>query len=191
MNRKNVVRTALIVVGAIVLWFGFGVISAQRACAHDPRFACSPRSAQNSVRVPDASKSWAYYGRLVPGQSDTYAFDVPQQLGVPMSLLIEATDVGNPARPQAIVRDAAGATVATLDIHQHEPMYEPFSGVNYLTTPERRFVLAPGAYTAIVTMEGGSQPQRYVFAIGEAEKFGIGEIPYVLGAVYRVKTRGY
>ena len=189
--RKNVVRATLVVACAILLWFGFGLISAQRACAHDPRFACSPRPAQSSVRVPDASKSWAYYGRLVPGQSDTYTFEVPRQLGVPMSLLIEAADAGDPARPQAIVKNAAGATVATLDLHQHEPMYEPFSGINYLTTPDHRFVLAPGHYTATVTMNGGLQPQRYVFAIGEAEKFGIGEIPYVLGAVYRVKTRGY
>lgn len=181
----------LVVLVAVGMWFVAGITSAQVACAHDPRFACSPRSADRAVQIPDPSKSWAYYGRLLAGASDTYRFTVEQQLRVPMSLLIEVPDASNPARPSIALTDERGKTVAVWDFTRSERFHEPFSGLDYLTTPQRNEVLAPGTYAATVTMHGGTLPQRYVFAIGEAEKFGVGEIPYVLGAVYRVKTRGY
>ena len=191
MKRKNVMRSGLIILGAFVLWVGVGFASAQTACAHDPRFTCSPRAPQNPVRVPDAAKSWAYYGRLTPGESDTYTFDVPQRLGVPIQLLVESADAANPARPAVTVTDESGKPAVSIDFQRTETFHEPFSGLDYVTTPAQMYVLSPGHYIATVSMRGGSAPQRYVFAIGDAEKFGVGEIPYVLGAVYRVKTRGY
>lgn len=191
MNRKNIGRAVAVFVAVVALWLIVGISSAQTACAHDPRFACSPRAADNAVRIPDPAKSWAYYGRLAPGATDTYTFDVPRQLGVPITLLVETADASNAARPALTIRNAAGKTAVAVDFARSQTFHEPFSGLDYLTTPDHVYVLEPGRYTAAVTMQGGISPQRYVFAIGSAEKFGLAEIPYVLGAVHRVKTRGY
>jgi len=189
--RARVLRIVGVVCVALLLWFLIGALSAQRACAHDPRFACSPRSAGDSIRIADPEKSWAFYGRLAISQSDTYAFEVNHPIVVPISLLVERADAANPARPLLHVVSVDGKSLALIDFRKTVTFYEPFSGIHYLSTPQRELSLRSGAYIATVTMRGGSAPQRYVLAFGEAERFGIGEIPYVLGAIYRVKTRGY
>jgi hypothetical protein len=191
VRRKRLAQAVTFAAGALVLWIVFGFVSAQTACAHDPRFACSPRGADNPIPIRDPAKSWAYYGRLSSGQSGTYAFEVKEPLRVPISLLIEEADAANPARPALQIENGRGADAVQLDLSRSERFHEPFSGIDYLSTPDHTYVLSPGLYRATVAMKGGNGPQRYVFAIGEAEKFGIAEIPYVFGAVYRVKTRGF
>jgi hypothetical protein len=189
--RSFVFRTVLIFVLALAVWLGFGFFGAQRACAHDPRFACSPRDSQHAILISDPAKSWAYYGRLSDGQRDVYGIFVKNAMVVPVSVLIEKSDVGNGARPVLTISDMHDRVLATRDLRAPSSFFEPFSRVEYLTSDQRNVSLAPGLYQAFVTMRGGSAPQRYVMAIGSEEWFGFDEIPYVLGAMRRVNAVGY
>ncbi|MGC1381120.1 MAG: hypothetical protein WA814_08885, partial [Candidatus Baltobacteraceae bacterium] len=189
--RRWVSRAALVIALAMIGWFAFGWLSAQTACAHDPRFACSARDGQHAIPIRDPGKSWAYYGRLKSGEFDTYALAVRRESPIPVNLLIESADAAAPGRPRAVVRDQSGSVIATVSFDRSQPFYEPFSRISYLATPVRQLRLLPGLYAVAVTMDRAPSPQRYVLAIGSAERFGIGEIPYVLGAIHRIRARGY
>ena len=141
--------------------------------------------------IPDPQKSWAYYGRLAAGQRDVYHFVVRDSLTVPLNVSIEKADVANPGRPRVVVRDSSARVVATVPFDRAQPFYEPFSRVSYLTTPDRQLHLSSGTYSIAVTMDRATLPQRYVLAVGTSERFTLGEIPYVLGAVHRIRARGY
>jgi len=175
---------------AVVVWAGAGYFSALSACAHDPRFACSPRSQDHPVTIPDAGKSRAYYGSLAASGSDRYRFDLAAPLSVPVNLLVDDRDVKNASRPVfKLERD--GTTVSRIDFVHWEKFYEPFSREGYVETPERQLLLPAGHYVATVTMEGGVAPQRYTLAIGNAERFSVFEVPYVLGAIHRIRALQY
>jgi len=176
---------------AVVAWFAFGWLSAQTACAHDPRFSCSPRDAQHAVVIPDPQKSWAYYGRLARGQRDVYRVVLRDRLTVPLSASIEKADAVNPGRPRVVVLDSSARAVATVPFDRVQAFYEPFSRISYLTTPNRDLRLSPGTYSITVTMDRATVPQRYVLAVGSLERFTVGEIPYVIGGVHRIRARGY
>lgn len=182
-------RLGALVALAILLWAAFGYFSAQSACAHDPRFACSPRTAQNPVHIPDASKSWAFYGTLRRGETDRYEFDLPMRTTVPVNLLVDVRDSNNPARP-ALTIERDGESIKSIDFSRAGKFYEPFSRENYVDTPSQDLVLDPGHYTATVSMNGEA-PQRYTLAIGEAERFTVFEIPYVAGAIHRIRALQY
>ena len=184
-------RIVLILVAAVVVLFAAGVLSAGTACAHDPRFACSPRGTDRPIRIADPRKSWAFYGDLEPHETDHYRFRLQQPATIPANLLIDERDAANPARPVAVVANARGTTVATLDLRAPVNFYEPFSRVHYLSSPVERLSLPAGSYTVDVSMRGGREPQRYAFAIGEEERFGLTEIPFVLGAIYRIHNRKF
>ena len=173
------------------VWFAFGWLGAQTACAHDPRFSCSPRDAQHAVVIPDPQKSWAYYGRLARGQQDVYHVVLRDRLRVPLSILVEKADAVNPARPRVAVRDSSTRAMATVLFDRVQAFYDPFSRISYLTTPDRELQLSPGTYSITVTMGRATLPQRYVLAVGSLERFTTGEIPYVIGAVHRIRARGY
>jgi hypothetical protein len=181
-------------VAAIAL-FAIAVVaylSAGTACAHDPRFACSPRGTHDPIAVSDPQKSWAFYGHLAPGETDRYTIVVRQPIHVAWSLLVDARDAANPSRPAIRVSDAAGYERAHLDFAHAETFYEPFSRERYTTTPASTLVLPAGTYDAVVRMRGaGTTPQRYTFAVGDAERFSITEIPYVLGAIHRIRALRY
>ncbi|MFY9886411.1 MAG: hypothetical protein WCB01_09885 [Candidatus Cybelea sp.] len=181
---------AALVLAAIV-WFAFGWLGAQTACAHDPRFSCSPRDAQHAVAIPDAQKSWAYYGRLARGQRDIYRVVLRDRLTVPLSVSIEKADAVNPGRPRVAVRDSSVRAIAIVPFDRVQAFYEPFSRISYLTTPNRELHLPSGTYSITVTIDRATLPQRYVLAVGSLERFTVGEIPYVIGAVHRIRTRGY
>jgi hypothetical protein len=176
---------------AVIVWFAFGWLSAQTACAHDPRFSCSPRDAHHAILIPDPQKSWAYYGRLSRGQTDAYRIVLRDRLTVPLSVSIEKSDAANPGRARVLVRDSAGHAVATVSFDRVQTFYEPFSRISYLTTANRQLLLSPGTYSIAVTMDRASLPQRYVLAVGSSERFTVGELPYVVGAVHRIRARGY
>ncbi len=176
--------------GAIV-WFAFGLVDAQTACAHDPRFPCSPRDAQHPVLIPDPQKSWAYYGRLARRQRDVYHVVLRDTLLLPLSVSVEKADAGNPGRPRVIVSDSSARVVATVPFDRVQAFYEPFSRISYLATPSLELRLSPGTYSINVTMDRATLPQRYVLAVGSLERFTVGEIPYVIGAVHRIRVRGY
>ncbi|MHB8461945.1 MAG: hypothetical protein ACYDA1_04810 [Vulcanimicrobiaceae bacterium] len=183
----------LVAVIAAGVWFIAGWSDAGRACAHDPRFACSPRPDTHPIAITDPQKSWAFYGRLGSGQTDTYTVSTAKAVTVPWQLLIERTDEGNAARPRALVRNQQGREIATLDLRSDatQTFFEPFSRIDYLATIAKPLTLTSGTYTITVGMEPSGTPQRYVMAIGQDERFGLGEIPYVFGAIRRVQTRGY
>ncbi len=191
MTRRRILRAAGLTLLLLLAWLGSGSIGAQRACAHDPRFACSPRDAAHAVRINDPTKSWAFYGRLRPRQNDEYRFRLERAATVPWNLLVEKGDAGNLARPVATLTDAAGTTIARATLAHAQSFYEPFSGINYLSSPPVNLHLAAGSYHIDVAMQGPGSAQRYVLAIGAKERFGLWEIPYVLGAIYRIKTRGW
>lgn len=176
---------------AAIVWFAFGWFDAQTACAHDPRFSCSTRDAQHAIVIPDAQKSWAYYGRLARGQRDIYRVVLRDHLTVPLNSSIEKADAVKPGRPRVVVRDSYGRAIATVPFDRVQAFYEPFSRISYLTTPDRELHLSPGTYLITVTMDGATLPQRYVLAIGSLERFTVDEIPYVIGAVHRIRARGY
>lgn len=185
-------KRALSFLGALAaLLFLTGLLSAGTVCAHDPRFACSPRPRENPVQIGDVSKSWAFYGSLARGQRDFYVFTAKHPTIVPMSILVDARDAANPARPVLIVYDRRNRAVAQSDFARAVAFYEPFSRVRYVSSEEQLISFAPGTYTAIVSMQGGKQPQRYAFAVGRDERFSVFEIPYVLGAVYRINGRRF
>lgn len=184
---RKVLLSALAFVGVIVL-ISFG--SAQVACAHDPRFACSPR-AGNPINITDPSKSWAYYGHLGPGQIDVYRFTVPKPLNVPWNVLLDQRDAATAGRPTAIITDGTGRAVAKANLERPITFYEPFSGQHYLMSPDQTVRLAPGRYEVRVSIPGASGRQRYTLAIGEAERFSPFEFPYLFGAVLRIRTQRY
>ncbi|HYL28244.1 MAG TPA: hypothetical protein VEW74_10460 [Candidatus Nitrosotalea sp.] len=184
-------RIGLTFIAALGLWIGVAYSAAQRACAHDPRFVCSPRTAAQPVRIPDASKSWAYYGGLAANQSDEFTFTLTRSAAVPWTLLLDTRDVKNPARPAAALFDSQGRVIAGLDFAGGwSRFYEPFSRESYLQSGIDQLNLSPGTYRIVVTMSGTAR-QRYVMAIGEAERFSPLEIPYVAGAVARIRAQRY
>ena len=185
-----VARVALTLGAALVVWLAVGCFSAQVACAHDPRFVCSPRTGEHPVAIPDASKSWAYYGGLARNQSDAFALRIDRPVKVPWSLLIDRRDAGNPARPVGTLYDAAGNVVASVTFSARQSFYEPFSRESYVESSVVSLRLAPGRYSIVVRTTGG-QRQRYVMAIGEAERFSPFEIPYVVGAIARIRALRY
>lgn len=176
---------------ALALFIVAGAFSAETACAHDPRFACSARDASHPVVVSDPAKSWAFYGRLAQGQEDHYSVQARAKTSVPVSILLDARDAANPARPVASVYDAAGTMIERITLSSPVKFYEPFSRVRYLTSGEREITLAQGSSTVVITMRGGSKPQRYAFAIGRDERFSVLELPYIAGAIYRIHTRKF
>lgn len=184
-------RALIVAVSSIAVVVAAGALSAGRACAHDPRFVCSPRTRDDAVAVRDPAKSWAFYGRLNAAQSDHFTVSAARAIRVPVSLLVDERDAANPARPSLSVNDVRGSRVASIDMHRSESFYEPFSRVRYLSSPERFVQLNTGTYDFVVTMRGGPSAQRYTFALGSEERFGITELPFVLGAVVRIHNRDY
>lgn len=168
-----------------------GALSAGRACAHDPRFACSPRDANHPIVVADPQKSWAFYGRLGAGERDRYAIETPHAVAVPVQLLVDERDAANPARPVAAVSDASGRALGTIELTQTQSFFEPFSRVTYIESPDRLVRFPAGRSTIDVTMLGGTQSQRYALAIGSDERFSPWEMPYLLGAIYRIHGRKF
>lgn len=178
---------ALAIVLAVTLIAG--VLSAGVACAHDPRFACSPRDA-NPVVISDPSKSWAFYGHLAPRGHDRYRVQASAALAVPVQLLVDQRDAANPARPVATIADERGRTLATIAVDPKHTFFEPFSRVSYVTSDERTIRFPAGATWIDVAMQGG-ESQRYTLAVGSEERFSPLEMPYLLGAVYRIHTRSF
>ena len=187
--KRGLLRIGGFAAIALAVWVVVGSLTAQTACAHDPRFVCSPRPQSHPVLIPDAGKSWAYYGSLASGQHDAFVFSIDRPLDVPWQLLVDRRDAFNPARPQATLSGPGG--VAARVTSEDTAFYEPFSRLSYVTSPDRTLHLQPGAYAVDVTMVRGDRPQRYVMAIGSAERFGLGEIPYVLGAIARIRAQRY
>lgn len=183
-------RIALVFGVALAIWVAIGCFSAQVACAHDPRFVCSPRAAEHAVAIPDAGKSWAYYGGLAPGQSDAFVLRVDRSIAVPWNLLVDVRDAGNPARPVGTLYGAAGHAIASVAFSGNRSFFEPFSRESYLESPSVTLRLTPGSYSLFVRMSSGPR-QRYVMAIGEAERFSPLEIPYVVGAIARIRALRY
>jgi hypothetical protein len=184
-------RVVAAIAVALTLIVGAGVFSAQTACAHDPRFACSPRTASHPIAVSDPAKSWAFYGRLAQGQEDHYFIQARGMTRVPISILLDVRDTGNAARPVASVYDGAGKIIERIALSNPTSFYEPFSRVQYLSSGERDITLEQGRSTVVITMHGGSEPQRYAFAIGRDERFSVLDLPYVAGAIYRIHTRKF
>ena len=185
-------RVLLVLAAVIVVLVIAEIFSAGRACAHDPRFACSPRSESNPIVISDATKSWAFYGRLAGDQEDHYVVTTASGAQrIPMSILVDVRDAANPARPRATLYDQSGRTLASVDLANAQPFYEPFSRVRYLTSPERLVDLGAGTFTIVIAMQHGGAAQRYTFAFGRDERFGVLEIPYLLGAIYRVHNRRF
>lgn len=146
------VRVGLVFGAAFMLWVVAGYSAAQIACAHDPRFVCSPRSAAHPVAIPDAGKSWAYYGGLAGAQRDTYSLSVDRATAVPWNLLVDARDASNSARPEATLYDVAGRVVARLTFSRVQIFYEPFSRESYVESQTLVLHLLPGYYKIVVSV---------------------------------------
>ena len=184
-------RIILVLFAFLAVVVAAGALSAGRACAHDPRFACSPRSASDPIAISDPEKSWAFYGRLAASQEDHYAITTRNAVRVPVSILVDERDAANPGRPEVSVLDARGNVTSTIGMARTVSFYEPFSRVRYSSSPERMVAFEPGSSAIIVRMHGADAPQRYVLAIGSEERFSVLEIPYLLGAVYRIHERRF
>ena len=186
------VRRALTVIAVgFATLVGAGALSAGRACAHDPRFACSPRDAKHPISVSDPEKSWAYYGRLSAGTEDRYEVVTARAVTVPVQLLIDQRDAGNPLRPIAVIADPAAREISRIDLAQNRWFFEPFSRVTYLSSVKRTVSLPAGISSITVTMHGAGAPQRYTLAIGTVERFSVWELPYIVGAAFRIHARQF
>lgn len=191
-NRGRFVKRALLAIAiALFVLVTADAFLAGRACAHDPRFVCSPRSRNDPVVVSDPKKSWAFYGDLGAGDTDHYLIQTPQTIAVPVQVLVDQRDAVNPARPVVTVAAASGRAIATIDLKRAQPFYEPFSRVTYLQSADRVLTLRAGTSTITVAMRGGDAPQRYALAVGSDERFSVFEMPYLIGAVYRIHTRRF
>ena len=184
-------RIVVVLLVLLVVVVAAGALSAGRACAHDPRFACSPRGASDPIAISDPDKSWAFYGRLAANQEDRYAITTRNAVRVPVSILVDERDAANPGRPEVSVLDARGKVTSTIGMARTNSFYEPFSRVRYLSSPERMVAFEPGTTAVVVRMRGADAPQRYVLAVGSEERFSVLEIPYLLGAIYRIHERRF
>jgi hypothetical protein len=190
--RPTTLRRAGQLLGlACAIWFVVGFASAQTACAHDPRFACDARAGSAPVAISDPSKSWAYYGHLSGAQTQVYEFTLVHSARITWSLLLDERDARNPARPAAVLSSPNGRVVSSLYLSRPQTFYEPFSGQTYLTTSSQTLSLPAGEYRIDVAMRGGRAPQRYTMAIGEQERFALWDLPYVLGAIHRIRAQQY
>jgi hypothetical protein len=176
-------RALIFIVAAVTLVATVGFFSAGRACAHDPRFACSPRGQDRPIHITQPEKSWAFYGHLSAAEVDHYTVDTLRSIVVPVQILIDERDAGNPARPVAKIKDAAGRSIGAIDLASGHPFFEPFSRVRYLESPDRLIRFSAGTSTITVSMRDGSASQRYVLGIGSAERFSASEIPYLRGSL--------
>jgi hypothetical protein len=190
-RRQLLVRAGGVIALAVLLWFIAGFLSAQRACAHDPRFACSVRGSSDPIYVADPVKSWAFYGHLRNGQTEVYEISLARAGRISWSLLVDQRDAYNPARPAALLSTASGKMLQSLDFSRMRRFYEPFSREQYITTATSMLALGPGKYRINVNMRGGDVQQRYTLALGSEERFGLTEIPYVLGAIHRIRDQNY
>jgi len=188
--RDWVLRVAIGVLGAVCGLFLVGYLNAATACAHDPRFPCSPRESGHPVVVGDPSKSWAYYGHLSPGQQDHYVFKTTHPATIPFGVLVDARDAVNPARPAAKLFNSRGEELARTGPIVRA-FYEPFSRESYLSSDDVKVPLAAGTYRFIVAMHGGTMAQRYTLAVGSQERFGILDVPYAVGAIARIRAQRY
>ena len=187
--KRVVGRTLIVLGGTLIAAFLAGVFSAGTACAHDPRFACSPRPASSPVAIGDVVKSWAFYGRLASPQRDYYDFSTAVPLRIPSIFSSINAMPPTPARPSLIVEGA----------NQRE---------NHAPRPEQPRHVRRAVFTRLVSeqerrtrscpwplhrgrLDEAAAAQRYTFAIGRDERFGILEIPYVLGAVSRIHNRDF
>ncbi|HVN68726.1 MAG TPA: hypothetical protein VMU38_03605 [Candidatus Binatia bacterium] len=184
-------RVLTLIAVACVAVVGAGALSAGRACAHDPRFACSPRDARHPILIADPEKSWAYYGRLGVGAEDHYEVEAAHALTVPVQVLVDQRDASDPLRPVAVVADRSGREISKLNLAGGRPFFEPFSRVTYVAGPEQNVEFPAGLSTITVTMRGSGAPQRYTLAIGADERFSVWELPYLLGAAYRIHARRF
>lgn len=190
LTRSLIFRCLGVLALALVALFAALFFSAGTACAHDPRFACSPRDGNAVIRIIDPEKSWAFYGHLKAGESDHYSLTTAKYLDVPWSVLVDKRDAAKPARPVAKVLDSGGQVVAVTK-KLDQSFYEPFSHETYITSPNVDLKLPAGTYQLVVSMRGGSESQRYTLAIGRNERFGILDIPYALGAIVRIRSHRY
>lgn len=186
---KRLAGVAGITAIALVVWIALGYSDALRACAHDPRFVCSPRDT-HPVDIPDVTKSWAYYGSLAANERDRFDFVLEKSTrNISWSLLVDVRDADDPARPTAILTGTKGQERLSFD--HVTRFYEPFSRETYLQTGERMLNLEAGHYRILVTMPTAARRQRYVMAIGNAERFSPLELPFVLGALDRIRRLQY
>ena len=176
---------------ALAFWLALGYASAQRACAHDPRFVCAPSDGANPVAISDVRKSWAFYGSLSSGQRDRFTFSLARPAEVPWSLLVDVRDAENPARPSAALYGPQTGSPNRIVFDRAARFYEPFSRETYLQTREQTLRLPAGSYRVVVGMHGGRGSQRYVMAIGSEERFSPLDMPYVLGAIGRIRALRY
>ena len=130
-------RALIFIAAAAIVVATVGFVSAGRACAHNPRFACSPRGQDGPIQILHPEKSWAFYGHLSAAQEDRYAVDIARSIDVPVQILIDQRDAGNPARPVAKITDPSGRLIDEIDLAQGHPFFEPFSRVTYLESPDR------------------------------------------------------
>ena len=109
-------RALLLIAAVFAVVVGAGMLSATRACAHDPRFACSPRAADRAIVVADPGKSWAFYGRLGSGAEDRYEIDATHALTVPVQVLIDQRDAGFPTGAMRYGLPGAGIWSITFQV---------------------------------------------------------------------------
>ncbi|MDP9017475.1 MAG: hypothetical protein M3N19_04045 [Candidatus Eremiobacteraeota bacterium] len=143
------------------------------------------------MRIAIPTKSWAFYGHLRDGEVDTFVTSIDRQATIPWSLLIDMRDAQNAARPTATLTNERGKTLATLAFSDTEAFFEPFSREQYRTTRTQMLSLSKGDYRIHVLMHGGNVAQRYTMAIGTQELFGLADIPFVLGAIHRIRALDY
>ncbi len=176
-----------VLLGAFFVWFGVGFFAAQRACASDPQFTCSPRDLAHPVEVTDASHAQAYYGVLSSGERDIYRLTIASATSLPLALLIPAGQAAGPARPLATVIDAKGETVANMTMQATQPFFDSGTRMDYVES-RATIALDPGTYSIYVGVNAAITPQRYVLAIGTDTAFNPAELPYILGSIYRIHT---
>lgn len=90
---RNVLRVAIVAIVTLAIWFAVGFSSVQRACAHDPRFACSPIRLSGNASANIVATNFTH--QLTGGfESSRYAQGLPTGNGALFPTI--ATPLGQP-----------------------------------------------------------------------------------------------
>jgi len=168
--------------GILVGLMFFGV--AAGALAHQPRLVFDQEiSADDPVVIKNPEISQAYYGKL-KGAPDYYQIAVEKDFDLYVNILVPAEETARPSF--SISRGGEVFFLADGQQTDWEPFFEKFAGDNYLQGAEFKLPVGAGEYE--VKVFSTDNYGRYALAVGQREKFGLGEIVKTLVALPKLKT---
>lgn len=164
--------------------FLLGLLVAGAAFAHQPRLVGDRPSIE--VRAPEISQ--AFYARLA-GNPQTYYIRSEVPLRLYVNILVPDIP-GIDTDYEAVISketDAGEEILARLDgkAYAWRPFFEPFGGDHYKLGPEYNEPVPAGTYFVVVSSPDNQG--KYVLAVGQVEKFPLGEMARTIVTLPKLK----